>query len=311
VIAYQMLTGHLHQGAGPDFADDLRDAGAPDELIALLGRCVAQKADRRPKDAGELRDALQTPASPPPPVPSAPPTAAWFQVELLPGSEVRQKVALIKEVRRFTGFGLAEAKRFVETLPQPVGRYPDRAAADVVAAQLAAVDGITRVVPVEGPVAQPGDAGGFQVTLLGFDPQAKIAILRAVRELTGWGLAEAKAFAEAAPRPLPPSPDLAAAEAAAAHLTRAGARVSVGPVGVPPAPNAPLQMTMQTVLNPARESHERAVQTVFGCGSLVGFAMLVLGLLATAAGKSWLGLPVALVGLVLCTILFRSLPVRR
>ena len=54
VIGYQMLTGHLAQGAGPDFADDLRDAGAGEEMIALLGRCVAQKAERRPKDAREM-----------------------------------------------------------------------------------------------------------------------------------------------------------------------------------------------------------------------------------------------------------------
>ena len=54
VIGYQMLTGHLAQGAGPDFADDLRDAGAGEEMIAILGRCVAQKAERRPKDAREV-----------------------------------------------------------------------------------------------------------------------------------------------------------------------------------------------------------------------------------------------------------------
>jgi serine/threonine protein kinase len=61
VIAYQMLTGHLAQGAGPDFADDLRDAGASEELIALLGKCVAQKPERRPKDAGEVLRLLPSP----------------------------------------------------------------------------------------------------------------------------------------------------------------------------------------------------------------------------------------------------------
>ncbi len=54
VLGYQMFTGHLTQGAGPDFADDLREAGVPESWITLLGRCVAQKAERRPRDANEL-----------------------------------------------------------------------------------------------------------------------------------------------------------------------------------------------------------------------------------------------------------------
>ncbi len=58
VMAYQMLTGRLDLGAGPDFADDLRENGAPEGLVTLLGRCVAQKPDRRPKDALELAVAL-------------------------------------------------------------------------------------------------------------------------------------------------------------------------------------------------------------------------------------------------------------
>ncbi|MFO0881377.1 MAG: protein kinase [Gemmataceae bacterium] len=58
VIAYQMLTGHLTQGAGPDFAEDLRESGAEESLIELLGRCVAQKPDRRPKDARDLSERL-------------------------------------------------------------------------------------------------------------------------------------------------------------------------------------------------------------------------------------------------------------
>jgi serine/threonine protein kinase len=58
VIGYQMITGQVDQGVGSDFADDLRDAGVGEELIALLGRCVANKPDRRPKDAAELAEQL-------------------------------------------------------------------------------------------------------------------------------------------------------------------------------------------------------------------------------------------------------------
>ena len=58
VIGYQMLTGHLGQGCGTDFEDDLREVGANDELIRVLKRCTAQKPDRRPRDAAELAAAL-------------------------------------------------------------------------------------------------------------------------------------------------------------------------------------------------------------------------------------------------------------
>lgn len=59
VIAYQMLTGDLTNGVGTDFGDDLRDAGTPDGLVALIGACVAQKPERRPADGVELRERLQ------------------------------------------------------------------------------------------------------------------------------------------------------------------------------------------------------------------------------------------------------------
>jgi len=65
VIAYQMFTGKLDAAPGFDLADDLREAGAPDEVIALVGRCVSQKAERRPTDAGEVWGVL-APLSPAP-----------------------------------------------------------------------------------------------------------------------------------------------------------------------------------------------------------------------------------------------------
>jgi len=47
VIGYQMMTGHLQQGAGTDFDEDLREAGANEELIGLLKDCLASKVERR------------------------------------------------------------------------------------------------------------------------------------------------------------------------------------------------------------------------------------------------------------------------
>lgn len=58
VIGYQMLTGQLSQGVGPDFADDLSEAGVDRDLIDLLRRCTAQKVERRPKDAGDVAESL-------------------------------------------------------------------------------------------------------------------------------------------------------------------------------------------------------------------------------------------------------------
>lgn len=59
VIGYQLFTGRLDQGAGPDFADDLREAGISEGLIALLGRCVAHRVERRPADARTLAEELK------------------------------------------------------------------------------------------------------------------------------------------------------------------------------------------------------------------------------------------------------------
>jgi hypothetical protein len=78
VIAYQMFTGKLDAAPGFDLTDDLREAGASEELIALVGRCVSQRADRRPKDAGEVLTGLApvsreaTPSAPPPPPATTP-----------------------------------------------------------------------------------------------------------------------------------------------------------------------------------------------------------------------------------------------
>lgn len=58
VIGYQMLTGQLSHGVGPDFAEDLSEAGVDGELIELLRRCTAQKVERRPKDAGDVAECL-------------------------------------------------------------------------------------------------------------------------------------------------------------------------------------------------------------------------------------------------------------
>jgi eukaryotic-like serine/threonine-protein kinase len=59
VIGFHIMTGRLTEAPGIDAVDDLRDAGAGEELTAILARCIATKADRRPADAAELADQLR------------------------------------------------------------------------------------------------------------------------------------------------------------------------------------------------------------------------------------------------------------
>src|SRR5262249_28324694 len=66
VIGYQMITGSLNLGAGPDLAQDLEEAGADSDLIGIIGWCVAQRVERRCKDAMELAERLERRSSPPP-----------------------------------------------------------------------------------------------------------------------------------------------------------------------------------------------------------------------------------------------------
>jgi hypothetical protein len=54
VVGYQMFTGQVAQGVGPDFAEDLKEAGIPEAYVDLLRRCTAAKAERRPADGGGL-----------------------------------------------------------------------------------------------------------------------------------------------------------------------------------------------------------------------------------------------------------------
>jgi hypothetical protein len=90
-----MLTGRLDQGPGIDAADDLRDVGAGEGLILLLTKCVAQKLDRRPKDAADLAERLAELWRPAPPsVPAAHPVRPPVNVKPAgPGNQPGQPPA--------------------------------------------------------------------------------------------------------------------------------------------------------------------------------------------------------------------------
>ena len=67
----------------------------------------------------------------------------------------------------------------------------------------------------------------FDVVLTGFDAAAKIKVIKVVREVTGQGLAEAKATVEGTPSTLKEGISKADAEELKAKLEEAGAKVEL------------------------------------------------------------------------------------
>ena len=67
----------------------------------------------------------------------------------------------------------------------------------------------------------------FDVVLAGFDAAAKIKVIKAVREISGLGLAEAKAVVEGAPKTLKEAVSKDEAEEMKKKLEEAGAKVEL------------------------------------------------------------------------------------
>jgi large subunit ribosomal protein L7/L12 len=76
------------------------------------------------------------------------------------------------------------------------------------------------------PAAEPTE---FNVILEGADAAKKINVIKVVRELTGQGLAEAKATVEGAPKTIKENVDKKTAEDLKKKLEEAGAKVAVKP----------------------------------------------------------------------------------
>ena len=115
--------------------------------------------------------------------------------------------ALIEEVKGLTVLELSE---LVHALEEEFG---------VSAAAMAA--------PAAAAAAPVEEKTEFDVILAGFDAAAKIKVIKAVREITGLGLAEAKAVVEGAPKALKEGVSKEDAEALKAQLEEAGAKVEL------------------------------------------------------------------------------------
>ncbi len=95
--------------------------------------------------------------------------------------------------------------------------------------------GVSAAAPVAVAGAVAGGAAApaaeekteFDVILAGFDAAAKIKVIKAVREITGQGLAEAKATVEGAPKTLKEAVSKADAEELKKKLEEAGAKVEI------------------------------------------------------------------------------------
>ena len=115
--------------------------------------------------------------------------------------------ALIEEVKALTVLELSE---LVHALEDEFG---------VSAAAMAA--------PAAAAAAPVEEKTEFDVILTGFDAAAKIKVIKAVREITGLGLADAKAVVEAAPKALKEGVSKDEAEELKKKLEEVGAKVEI------------------------------------------------------------------------------------
>jgi len=118
--------------------------------------------------------------------------------------------AIVDEVAALSVLELAELVKEVEE------RFGVSAAAAVVAAGPAAA---------AAPAAE--EKTEFDVVLTGFDAAAKIKVIKVVREITGQGLAEAKATVEGAPKTLKEALGKDEAEELKKKIEEAGGKVEL------------------------------------------------------------------------------------
>ena len=117
--------------------------------------------------------------------------------------------AMIEEIKALTVLELSE---LVHALEEEFG---------VSAAAMAA--------PAAGGAAAPAaeEKTEFDVILAGFDASAKIKVIKVVREISGLGLGEAKAFVESAPKAVKEGVSKDEAEELKKKLEEVGAKVEL------------------------------------------------------------------------------------
>ena len=118
--------------------------------------------------------------------------------------------AIVEEIKALS---LLEVKELTDALKETFG-----------------VEAIAMGAPAAGAgaaAAEVEEKTEFDVVLASFDASAKIKVIKAVREITGQGLAEAKATVEAAPATLKEAVSKDEAEQLKAKLEEVGAKVEL------------------------------------------------------------------------------------
>ncbi len=118
-------------------------------------------------------------------------------------------MAIVEEIKALS---LLEVKELTDALKETFG-----------------VEAIAMGAPAAGAAAaaEVEEKPEFDVVLAGFDAAGKIKVIKAVREITGQGLAEAKATVEGAPVTLKEALSKEDAEAMKAKLEEVGAKVEL------------------------------------------------------------------------------------
>ena len=118
-------------------------------------------------------------------------------------------MAIVEEIKALS---LLEVKELTDALKETFG-----------------VEAIAMGAPVAGAAAavEVEEKTEFDVVLAGFDAAGKIKVIKAVREITGQGLAEAKATVEGVPATLKEAVSKEEAEALKAKLEEVGAKVEL------------------------------------------------------------------------------------
>ena len=94
----------------------------------------------------------------------------------------------------------------------------------------AAGGGMMMAAGPAAPAAKVEEPTEFNVILDSFDPAKKINVIKVVRELTGQGLAEAKATVEGAPKTIKENADKKTADDVKKKLDEAGGKAVIKPV---------------------------------------------------------------------------------
>ncbi|XVJ58191.1 MAG: 50S ribosomal protein L7/L12 [Tepidisphaera sp.] len=91
----------------------------------------------------------------------------------------------------------------------------------------AAAGGGVMMAAAAGPAAKAEEKTSFDVILKAVDATKKIAVIKVVREITGLGLAEAKAFVDAPGKPVKQGVDKAEADKLKKSIEEAGGTVEL------------------------------------------------------------------------------------